>query len=276
MADDTPTGVGVTAIGVAAMRAIESARPDHLFEDPLAGAFVVGAGWEPPDPATIEPSRRNRLGTMAAWVTARTRFLDELLLDAASEGIRQVVLLGAGLDSRAFRLPWPDGVRLFELDTAEMLGFKERVLAENGAQPACERIVIEIDLRDDWPGALRAAGFDPAAPVAWVIEGLLVYLPEDAVDGLLRDVSGLSAPGSRMGISASSAGSIDTWRDTVGEEVSALWISSMPTEPEPWLAAYGWTATAYDSRERLGAYGRPVPPRDPGATPTWLIDARRD
>jgi methyltransferase (TIGR00027 family) len=257
------------------MRALESARADRLFEDPLAAAFVAGAGWEPPDPASIEPSTRHRLGTMAAWVSARTRFLDDLLLDAAAEGIRQVVLLGAGLDSRGFRLPWPDGVRMFELDTPEMLGFKERVVAERGAQAASERILIEVDLRDDWVGALRAAGFDDTAPVAWVIEGLLVYLPEDGVDRLLRDVSALSAPGSRMGLTASSAGSIDSWRDTVGEQVSALWISSMPADPEPWLAGYGWTATAYDSRERLGAYGRPVPPRDPGATPTWLIDARR-
>ena len=275
MADDTPTGVGTTALGVAMMRAHETERPDHLFTDPLAAAFVAGAGWERPDPATIRDSDRSRIGTMAQWVSARTRFLDDLLSDAAAGGVRQVVLLGAGLDSRAFRLPWPEGVRLFELDTPAMLGFKERVLAERDAQPAAERIVVEIDLRDDWVGALRAAGFDATAPVAWVIEGLLVYLPQDDVDRLLRDVSALSVPGSRMGITASSGGSIDAWRDTVGDEVSALWISAMPEDPEAWMAEYGWTATAYDSRERLAAYGRAVLPRAPDASPTWLIDARR-
>jgi methyltransferase (TIGR00027 family) len=275
VADDTPTGVGTTALGVAAMRALESRREDRLFDDPLAAAFVTGAGWETPDPASIEPSMRNRLGAMAAWVSARTLFLDELLLDAADGGVRQVVLLGAGLDARAFRLPWPDGVRVYELDTPEMLDFKQRVLAEQGAEPRAARVTIAIDLREDWVGALRASGFDATAPAAWVMEGLLVYLGEESVDRLMRDVAALSAPGSRLAITASSQGSIDAWRDTVGPEVAAMWISALEGDPERWLAGYGWAATAWDSRDRMLTYGRPAPAREPGEPASWLIDARR-
>jgi methyltransferase (TIGR00027 family) len=276
MADDAPTGVGTTAVGVAVMRMVESARPDRLFEDPLAGPFVAAAGWRSPDPDEIPADRRGRLGAMAAWVSARTRFLDDLLLHATgAAAIRQVVLLGAGLDARAFRLPWPSGVRLFEVDTPAMLAFKERVLDEQGAVPRCERVPVAVDLRDDWPAALRAAGYDPGAPVAWVIEGLLVYLDEDSVDRLMRDVASLSAPGSRMGITASSARSCDAWRSTVGDEVSAMWISALPEAPEPWLVGYGWSATAIDARDKLCDYGRPAPPREDGAEPTWLIDALR-
>jgi methyltransferase (TIGR00027 family) len=275
MADDAPTGVGTTALGVAGARAIESTRDDRLFDDPLAAAFLTAAGWEGPNAATIEAGRRSRLGAMAAWVVARTRFLDDLLLDAAANGVRQVVLLGAGLDSRAFRLAWPEGTRVFELDSPEMLAFKQRVVDEQGAEPRAERIAIAVDLREDWVRALRDAGFDEHSPTAWIVEGLLVYLDEDAVDRLLREITSLSAPGSRMGITASSKGSIDSWRETVGDEISKLWISALPTDPVTWLDGYGWSAGAYDSRDRLRAYGRPAPDRADGETPTWLIDARR-
>jgi methyltransferase (TIGR00027 family) len=277
MANDAPTGVGTTAVGVAVMRMAESARPDRLFEDRLAGPFVAAAGWRAPDADEIPAERRGRLGAMAAWISARTRFLDDLLLDATGAGaIRQVALMGAGLDARAFRLPWPAGVRLFEVDTPEMLAFKQRVLDEQGASPRCQRVPVAVDLREDWPAALRAAGFDAGTPVAWVIEGLLVYLEENSVDRLMRDVASLSAPGSRMGITASSARSCDAWRSTVGDEVSAMWISALPEAPGPWLAGYGWSATAIDARDKLRDYGRPAPPREDRTEPTWLIDARRD
>jgi methyltransferase (TIGR00027 family) len=164
-------------------------------------------------------------------------------------------------------------VRLFEVDTPEMLAFKERVLDERQARARCERVTVAIDLREDWPAALRMAGFDPEARVAWVIEGLLVYLDEDSVDRLMRDVASLSAPHSRMGITASSARSCDAWRSTVGDEVSAMWISALPEAPEPWLDGYGWSATAVDARDKLRDYGRSAPPREEVAEPTWLIDA---
>ena len=275
MTQDAPTGVGVTALGVAAMRAAETARPDRLFEDPLAAAFVARAGWDGARIEDVELERRAGLIALSAWVSARTRFLDDLLLEAAASGVRQIVLLGAGLDARAFRLDWPDGTRVFELDTPEMLEFKQRVLDDADAQPRSERNVIPIDLREDWPAALPAAAFDPAAPAAWVLEGLLVYLDEDNVERMMGGVGALSAPGSRVGLTSSSGASIDSLRTTVGEGVSSLWISALPVDPVPWMAEHGWTATVMDSRDLLDTHGRTFPPRDPSRPPAWLVDGRR-
>jgi len=273
--EDAPTGVGTTAIGVAAMRAAETRRPDRLFEDPLAAAFVAGAGWGRIEIEDVEPERRPGIIALAAWVSARTRFLDDLVLDATASGVRQVVLLGAGLDARAFRVHWPDGVRVFELDTPAMLAFKQRVLDDVGSTPRAERIVIPIDLREDWPAALREAGFDAGAPAAWVVEGLLVYLDEQSVDRVMSDIAALSAPGSRLGVTSSSSASIDSLRAAVGAGVASLWISALPEEIVPWMAGYGWTATAKDARELLADHGRTFPRRDPARPPSWLIDGRR-
>jgi methyltransferase (TIGR00027 family) len=273
--EDAPTGVGTTAVGVAAMRAAETMRPDRLFEDPLAAAFVAGAGWGRIEIEDVEPERRPGIIALAAWVSARTRFLDDLALDATASGVRQVVLLGAGLDARAFRIHWPDGVRVFELDTPAMLAFKQRVLDDVGAMPRSERIVIPIDLREDWPAALRAAGFDGGAPAAWVVEGLLVYLDEHSVDRVMSDIATLSAPGSRLGVTSSSSASIDSLRAAVGTGVSSLWISALPEDIVPWMAGYGWRATAKDARELLADHGRTFPRRDPARPPSWLIDGRR-
>jgi methyltransferase (TIGR00027 family) len=272
---DAPTGVGTTAVGVAAMRAAETRRVDRLFEDPLAAAFVAGAGWGRIEIEDVEPERRPGIIALAAWVSARTRFLDDLVLDATASGVRQIVLLGAGLDARAFRLEWPDGVSVFELDTPGMLAFKQRVLDDVGATPRSERIVIPIDLREDWPAALREAGFDAGAPTAWVVEGLLVYLDEQSVDRVMSDIAALSAPGSRLGVTSSSSASIESLRAAVGTGVSSLWISALPKDIVPWMAGYGWTATATDARDLLADHGRTFPRRDPARPPSWLIDGRR-
>jgi len=172
-------GVAATALAVAAIRAEETVRPDRLFADPLAEAFVAASGWSP-----SRPSGDRRAVVLRAWVVARTVFLDELLGSACREGRRQVVLLGAGLDVRAFRLPWPPGVRWFELDAAEVLDYKDLVLAEQAAVAGCERVPVRCDLRADWPGALLAAGFEPGQPTVWVAEGVLAYLPQEQVEGV--------------------------------------------------------------------------------------------
>jgi len=189
-----PEGVGTTALAVAAVRAAESQRSDRMFSDPLADAFVTAADWRP----GISPERQR--ARLRFWILARTVFLDELLASAAASGCRQVVLLGAGFDTRAFRLDWPAGTRCFELDTADVLDAKGRVLAAAAAEPACERIPVAADLCEDWPGALTAAGFDRGQPTVWIAEGLLVYLTAEAVETLLADLTALSAPGSRMGL----------------------------------------------------------------------------
>ena len=164
-------GVGGTGLTVAAIRAFETARPDRLFADPLAATFAEAGGL---DPDSAPGGRRGV--ALRVWVVARTLFLDDLLAEAGQQGCRQVVLLGAGFDARAYRLPWPPGTRCFEVDTPDVLGPKDQVLAAEHAVPGCERLVVPCDLRDDWPAALRAAGLDPARPTAWIAEGLLVYL----------------------------------------------------------------------------------------------------
>ncbi len=163
-------GVGGTGLAVAAIRARESARPDRLFNDPLAAAFAelrtagTAPGGEPAAAAGNEPGEPGgrHAAALRAWVVARTVFLDEMLNQACADGARQVVLLGAGFDARAFRLPWPPGVRCFELDTPGVLGVKEQVLNAQQARPGCERIPVPCDLRADWPAPLAAAGFDRA------------------------------------------------------------------------------------------------------------------
>jgi O-methyltransferase involved in polyketide biosynthesis len=158
------SGVGETALGAAMMRARESLRPDRLFDDPYADAFVAAA----PEAFADGPADSDN-GALAALeaafssaVVVRTRFYDDYLLAACAAGCRQVVLLAAGLDTRAFRLNWPDRVRLFELDLPEVLAFKEGVLARRRAAPRCARTALPVDLREDWPAQLTDAGFEPS------------------------------------------------------------------------------------------------------------------
>jgi methyltransferase (TIGR00027 family) len=131
-------------------------------------------------------------------MAVRTKFFDEFFLDATKAGIRQAVILASGLDARAYRLPWPGGTTVYEIDQPKVIEFKSRALAELGAAPTADRKAVAIDLRDDWPAALQRAGFDPAQPSAWSAEGLLGYLPPDAQDRLLDTITALSAPGSRI------------------------------------------------------------------------------
>jgi methyltransferase (TIGR00027 family) len=254
-------GVGGTGLAVAVIRAQESARPDRLFDDPLAAAFAKlrppGAG-QPGGPHTA---------ALRAWVVARTVFLDDLLISACADGIRQVVLLGAGFDARAFRLPWPDGVRCFEVDTPDVLASKEQVVAARRARPGCTRLLVPADLRTDWPARLKAAGFDPARPTVWIAEGLLVYLDPDEVDRLAATVTRWSAPGSRLGL---------TFRNRAGGSLGpALRRSAAPDDPVGWLAGHGWAATLSRPRDVLAAHGRtPRPPAPPGPPRALLASAR--
>lgn len=272
-----PSGVWATAVGVARVRALESEREDALFRDPLARAFAAAGGlWPSSPPPADEAARRRRLG-VAFSIVIRTRFLDDLLREAAVSGVRQVVLLGAGMDSRAFRMDWPEGTRLFEVDTAAPLDFKASVLRRERALARCERITVPVDLREDWPRALAAAGHDPAAPTVWIAEGLLIYLPEDAVELLLARIGAQSAPGSRMGLTLGSRGVIERFgADAAPGSAASLWVSEMPDDPVDWLAGHGWEASSHTLRERAAAYGRPLgtPPRGEEG-PGGLVSAVR-
>jgi methyltransferase (TIGR00027 family) len=267
-----PTGVGLTAVHVAAARAAESRRSDPLFDDPFAAEFVTAAGATLS--VTHHPPAAQDTGDLWSWVASyaaiRTRFFDDYLLDACVEGCRQVVILAAGLDTRAFRLSWPGGMRLFELDTPEVLTFKDQVLAQREAIPACQRVTINADLRQDWPAALVQAGFHPAEPTAWLAEGLLIYLTQDERDQLLDRIRQLSARGNWLAIEYNSEymsqTAVQLMSDSISEPSSpdgallkTLWQSGTQEDPTTWLGRHGWQAHVYDASERAQSYGRPLP-----------------
>src|SRR5271167_1801491 len=198
---DLATSVGATATMVAANRALASDA--GLIDDPFAAPLVRAVGIDvytrlvngeiPVDDQTeFDPSRMGR------GMAVRTRFYDNFFLDATRSGIRQAVIVAAGLDARAYRLPWSEGTVVYEVDMPNVIEFKTSTLSKLGAEPTAERRTVAVDLRDDWATALQAAGFDPQAPAAWSAEGLLVYLPDEAQDALFDSITALSAPRSRL------------------------------------------------------------------------------
>jgi methyltransferase (TIGR00027 family) len=245
---------------VARLRAAESARTDRLFDDPFAAAFAAAA---PADQAPVDGQPPGAPGSrLGAHVVIRTRFYDDYLLGAVAAGCCQVVLVAAGLDCRAFRLDWPGGLRLFELDQPEVLDFKEAVLAGVGARPRCQRQTIPVDLRGDWPAALTGAGFDPAQPTAWLVEGLLIYLSSDQAARLLTEVGTLSAPGSRLSLERGDAvSSLISEISTTprGARLAALWQGGLGEDNAAWLEARGWHAVRHDIAGVAAGYGRPAP-----------------
>jgi methyltransferase (TIGR00027 family) len=198
---DLATSVGATATMVAAQRALASDA--GLIDDPFAALLVRKVGidvytrlvnGEIPvtDEIDFDPARMGR------GMAVRTRFYDRFFIDATRNGVRQVVIVAAGLDARAYRLPWPQGTVIYEVDLPDVIEFKTSTLTELGAVPTAERRTVAVDLRDDWPAALQAAGFDPQAPSAWSAEGLVVYLPPEAQDALFANITALSAPESQL------------------------------------------------------------------------------
>jgi methyltransferase (TIGR00027 family) len=272
--------VGLTALGVAAMRATETARSDRLFADPCAAAFVHAAGYDPgarPAPATHEEIAERR--RLTAWIGVRTRFLDDVVRRACEQGCRQIVLLGAGLDARAFRLELPVDSRLWELDLPDVLRFKESVVRAHEWLPRCERTIVETDLSEDWGSSLLRAGFGPRARVVWVAEGLLSYLPEEVRDALIETTGALSITGSRLGLTlaASAAGEATHPAEPAGAPTPrgyrALFRSSAPDDAHAWLASYGWQAHFFGVSEQSASYGRPSP--SDGTDRARLVDATR-
>jgi methyltransferase (TIGR00027 family) len=199
---DLASSVGATATMVAAQRAV--ANREGLIDDPFAEPLVRAVGLDffvraldgEIEFEDIDPEFNMRRG--AEGMTVRTRWFDTLFTDAAAAGVHQAVILAAGLDARAYRLPWPDGTVVFEVDQPDVIEFKSKTLAELGAKPTADRRTVAIDLRADWPKALRDNGFNPKEPTAWIAEGLLIYLPPEAQDLLFDRINELSAPGSRL------------------------------------------------------------------------------
>lgn len=292
MAGDTGVeeGVGLTALMVAAARAIETHRHDSLARDVYAEHFVRAARASADWPVRLEQVPGGDAdplwGRLGRYFGLRTRVLDDFLLERVRAGTRQVVLLGAGLDARAYRLGWPPGCTVFELDQEEVLAFKDRVLEGLGAAPTAERVTIGIDLRLDWVKALTGAGLDLAAPTAWLAEGLFLYLPHAAERALIEAVDGLSAAGSAL------AYEIKLGTESAAVRESAIYAAAKRTgidllrmfdgEPRPDsaadLAARGWSTevhTAFDFTDRHGRGPRPEPARPDALTANRWVFANR-
>jgi methyltransferase (TIGR00027 family) len=290
--DDTweiTESVGATALGVASARAAETRSENPLISDPFAQVFLdaVGDGvwnWHsgPELPAEVieaEPELPLQMQSMVSYMACRTAFFDQFFLDttrATRGGIRQVVILAAGLDSRSWRLPWPDGTTVYELDQPRVLEFKLSTLAEHGAEPACNRVTVAVDLRQDWPAALRQAGFDASVPSAWSAEGLMPYLPAAAQDLLFERVQGLTAAGSRVAVEALGPKFIDPEFRTKRRErmdriravvaevdpqrqvprTDELWYFEEREDVGEWFGHRGWDVTVTPSLELMAGYGR--------------------
>jgi methyltransferase (TIGR00027 family) len=295
--------VGSTALGVAAARAAETESENPLIHDPFARAFLDAAGegmWSlmgDPELAAkltdIAPDLRVQMQVMVDFMAVRTAWFDEFFLNAVSSGPRQVVILAAGLDARAWRLPWPDGTTVYELDQAKVLDFKSSTLQRRGAQPTARLVSVAVDLRQDWPTALREAGLDPSQPTVWSAEGLLRYLPAQAQDLLFERINSLSLAGSWLATNgpAKSAVNPDLLArqrdqskrlraaaaqvlDAEIPDVEDLWYPEERTEVADWLGEHGWDASAIGMADLLARYGRIVP-ADDVLPPVVFVSARR-
>ena len=237
---------------MAAVRALETKRPDRLFEDPLA-AKLAGAELI----AYIEPKLKQYDDRGAPIVAVRTRFFDDFMGSYASQ-INQVVILGAGMDTRAFRLPWPPETCLYELDRPEVLQKKEAILQDTPAK--CQRICVAADLGQLSSSQLTDAGFEPEKPTLWLLEGLLYYLSEIEVKRLLTTISELSAIGSCLGADLVN---VKLSQDN-GDELSKHWRYGSD-EPEKLFAEYDWQASVVqpgDEEARFGRFTFQFPPRE--------------
>jgi len=275
--------VGATALGVAAARAVETARDDALIRDEFAYLLVSSAGpqWAQmasSDPAWLADDEEFRaLHDMSRdYQAVRTHYFDEYFHAAMRAGIRQVVILAAGLDSRAYRLDWPAGTTVFEIDQPKVLEYKTSTLDAHGADPRAQRIAVAVDLRDDWPAALTDAGFDSAQPTAWLAEGLLPYLPPDAQDRLFELVTTHSAPGSQIAVEAfsmdlSAQGDQDRiarrertarMRELSGIDIDVdtlTYADGDRADAAGWLSDHGWRVDAVPSEDEMTRLGRQAP-----------------
>ncbi|TPG35152.1 class I SAM-dependent methyltransferase [Mycolicibacterium hodleri] len=273
---DIATSVGSTAVMVAAARAGETERETPLIRDPYAKILVAGAGtgvWElmlddsfVAKIAEAQPESAAIFEHMGNYQAVRTHFFDAFFADAAAAGIRQIVILASGLDSRAYRLEWPDGTTVFEIDQPKVLEYKAVTLAEHGVQPSAVRHEVPIDLRYDWPAALGDAGFDSSTPTAWLAEGLLMYLPADAQDRLFAQITELSAPGSRVAVETVGVQAQDR-RELMRERFQqiaahfgiqdAIDVGDLMYHDEDradvtdWLNGHGWAASAVTSQDEM-------------------------
>ncbi len=263
-----------TARWTAAVRARENEREDRLFADPWAAALAgqEGAAWI-----------AGRPEGSSVPILLRTRYFDDFLMRIVGEyALKQIVLMAAGLDTRAFRLTWPEGTEVFELDQPDVLAHKAAVLEAAGASPACTRHAIAADLTEPWGDALVGAGFNPAEPSGWLLEGFLFYLPNNAVTQILDTVGGLAAPGSWLGFDIMNGITLThpltrPWVE-MQAKAGAPWLGTMD-DPVTFLADRGWAASLSQAGAPEANHGRwtlpVIPPTMPNIPHNWFVTARR-
>jgi methyltransferase (TIGR00027 family) len=280
--DTTMTPVGLTSRWIAASRALETESQSPLFHDPFARTLSGDAGFAMLAAMRAAPGITDAKGP-EPYLSIRTRFLDDAIVGAAREGaITQAVILAAGMDARAFRLDWPRGLTLFEVDRDDVFDHKEAVLSGLNARPTCDRRIVRADLSQQWTEALIAAGFDPSRPTAILTEGLLMYLDEQVVVDLFASLGALACEGSWIGMDI-----INT--EVLTSPYMAKYLKKLADFGCPWrfgvrdpiefLAERGWRGVAVVPGEPEANYGRwpfPVMPRNvPGIPRTFLVTARR-
>jgi methyltransferase (TIGR00027 family) len=272
---DLASSVGATATMVAAARALASREDEPLIDDPFAAELVRAVGVDfftrlvdGEIPLSALEGDGPRL--MANVIAVRTKFFDDFFIDAGESGIRQAVILASGLDSRPYRLPWPQGSIVYEIDQPQVIEFKTTTMTAIGATPAAERRAVSIDLRDDWPSALRRSGFDTTQPTAWSAEGLLVYLPPEAQDRLFDDITALSAPGSQLATEyhPDAGAAVAERTKTMGAQLqqhgfdvdlSQLFYAGERNPVVDYLAGRGWLVSTRTRPEVFAGYGREFP-----------------
>lgn len=285
---DLASSVGVTATMVAAARAAATRSPDALINDQFAEPLVRAVGVDfftrmangELDQRDLDDDAAKGLRRFADALAIRTEYFDGFFRGATDAGIRQAVILASGLDSRAYRLPWPSGTIVFEVDQPQVIEFKTATLSSLGAQPTADLHAVAVDLRDDWPAALTRAGFDPGQPAAWIAEGLLGYLPTEAQDRLLDQITALSVAGSRLAtehllhINAGNEEELrrrmhrvsDRWRSLGFDlDMAALVYFDDRTDVATYLADHGWETVASSTTDLLAKHG--LPPIDPDDAP---------
>jgi methyltransferase (TIGR00027 family) len=275
---DLASSVGATATMVAAARALATEDANPIINDPFAAALVRAVGIDfftsvidgEVNPTDLGETGKVELQTETDSLAVRTRFFDEFFLGATAAGIGQAVILAAGLDARAYRLAWPPGTVVFEVDQPKVVEFKTETMARLGAEPTTERRTVSIDLREDWPTALRESGFDDTKPAAWSAEGLLMYLPPEAQDRLFDHITALSAPGSQLateyhpdtGPTMGERGRAmnDRWANLGCDvDLSGLFYEGERNNVAEYLGDRGWQVVARARRELFSDYGRPFP-----------------
>ncbi|MBB3753575.1 methyltransferase (TIGR00027 family) [Mycolicibacterium sp. BK634] len=278
---DLASGVGATATLVAVGRALASTEHDALIHDPFAAPLVRAVGVDyftrllaggTVDPAspqgTVDIS-----GLITPVMAVRTRFFDDYCLAADATGIRQVVILASGLDSRPYRIGWSAGTVVYEIDKPEVIGFKTETMESIGAIPTAQRCAVAIDLREDWPAALRRSGFDADAPTTWLAEGLVMYLPHESQDRLFDSITALSAPGSQLATDYHPDGGAGVGGATAhvthpvegqafGMNASTLFYPGPRKPVADYLIRHGWRAVQYSRAELFDSYGRTLPATD--------------